>query len=104
MLGNLRDARIREADGVQHAATELRDPHRGMALTRFRCDGLRDNAAEQVEIDDAIELPAEAGGPSSKQNRILEIGPEKIHRTHGRSGSFGRSRSGAGRAPGGGRG
>src|SRR6266516_1892275 len=56
-----------------------------MTLARLRGDGLGDNAAEEIEVYDVIELAAEAGGASSKKDRALEGCAEQLHRAHGRS-------------------
>ena len=53
-----------------------------MALPRLRRHGLRDDAAENIEIDDIIELAAKAGSAGSKENRVLEGGAEEIDRAH----------------------
>src|SRR5256712_7552819 len=76
---------IRESHGVQHAAAKLGDAQRRMALPRLGCHRFRDDATEEIEVDDVIELPAEAGSTSSKENRVLEGGAEQIDRVHGRS-------------------
>src|SRR5256886_431104 len=91
---------IGEADRVEHAAAKLRDPQRGMTLTRLRSYRLGNDAAEPIEIDHVIELASKSGGAGGKKNWILESRSEQFDGTHGRSGRTRRSR-GIGRAPGG---
>src|SRR2546423_10341388 len=89
VLGHRRDARIREAHRVQHAAAEFGDPQGCVALPRFWRHCLGDEAAKQIEIDDMVQLAAKAGGAGSKEDRVLEGGAEKLHRIHGSRGPRG---------------
>ena len=76
MICDALHARIRESHGVQHPAPKLGDAQRRVALPRFWCHRLRDDTAEQIEVDDMIELAAKAGGAGSKEYRVLEGGAE----------------------------
>ena len=75
-------ARISESHGVQHPAAKLGDAQRRMALPRLRRHRLRHDAAQKIEVDDAIELAPKAGGAGSKEYRVLEGGAEQLDRGH----------------------
>ena len=60
------DAGIRQPDGVDHPAVELGDARRRRACARLEAHGLRDDPAERVEIDDAVELVAVAAVPAAR--------------------------------------
>jgi hypothetical protein len=75
-----------------------------MPAARLGRDGLRDDAAERVEVDHARDLPAESGGAGGEQDGVLEGraqegDPGRRHESAGRSvgrsvGRTGRARSG----------
>jgi len=82
VFGDALHTRIRKPHGVQHTAAKLGDPQRRVALARLRRHRLRDDTAEQIEVDDIIELAAKAGSAGSKKNRILEGGAEEVDGAH----------------------
>ena len=62
MTRDFLDPRIGEANRVEHAAAKLRDAQRRVAAARFGSDCLRHDAAQGVEVDDAVELAPKTGG------------------------------------------
>jgi hypothetical protein len=63
---------IREPYSIQHSTAEFRDAQRRMTPSRLWRHRLRDNAAQQIEVDNVIQLPAKAGGSSGEKNWVLE--------------------------------
>jgi hypothetical protein len=55
------DAGVGEPDRVQHPAHELGDPGTAMAWARLGGDRFGDDAAQRIEIDDAVNFPPETG-------------------------------------------
>ncbi len=47
-------------------------------MARCQRDRLGDNSAQPVQVHDAVELPAESGGPGGEKNRILEVVAEDV--------------------------
>ena len=66
------ETRVREPDGVEHAAAELRHPGRGVAVARQARDGFGHQSAETLEVHDPGELAPETGGPGGQNQRVLK--------------------------------
>jgi len=75
-----RDAGIREPHGVHHSAIELRDPWRGRAVSWLEAHGLRDDAAESIELYDVVELLTVCCRSRGQEHWILEVDAAELSR------------------------
>ena len=66
------DAVVIEADGVEHAGWGLDRPRRRVADSRLGGDGLRDDAAEAGEVDEAGHFPGVAEGARGDEDRVAQ--------------------------------
>lgn len=68
-----RETGIGQAYRIKHPAGKLGDPGRRIPLTGLHRHRLGDEAPERLEVDDILELEAEAARPSGQEHRVLEV-------------------------------